>query len=111
MARESSFRWWPRWEVVNLGRGVCGVAGDGLFFLGIWARETGGVNLFDGEESSDVEGLLGGDPALGAFPVFWVQGMVETLGNVGGLIVVVVFLGSFLRMLGTIWVTKKRTMK
>ena len=46
-----------------------------------------------------------------AFAVFWVQGMVETLGNVGGLIVVVVFLGSFLRMLGTIWVTKKRTMK
>jgi hypothetical protein len=82
-----------------------------LFFLGTWARETGGVNLFDGEESSDVEGLLGGDPALGAFPVFWVQGMVETLGNVGGLIVVVVVFGSFLRMLGTIWVTKKRTMK
>jgi hypothetical protein len=55
-----------------------------LFFLGTWTRDTGEEDVFDGVESSVVEGLLGGDPALGAFPVFWVQGMEETLGNVGG---------------------------
>jgi hypothetical protein len=46
-----------------------------------------GGEVFDGVESSGVEGSLKGDPmlapALGAFPVFWVQGMEETLGNVG----------------------------